>query len=273
MKTIAFVGPSGTGKSYRSIFVSRQYNADAIIDDGLLISHGKVIAGTSAKKESTRIASVKHALFMNDSDAKEVKDALQKSNIKRLMILGTSEKMARQIAGRLGVGPIEQIIRIEDVSTPNEIKTAQNMRITQGKHVIPVPAPEIKKDFSGYFLHPLRFFQKNLDTEIDTEESDKSIVRPSFSYMGDFMISDNVLINMTEYEAKKIEGIYKINSTNIRKTTHGVHLDISATYVYGCNIFDVSRKLQLIVRKNIEEYTAVNVRRVHIYVKSLYVQD
>ena len=51
MRVIAFVGPSGTGKSYRSVMVSQQYGADAIIDDGLLISHGKVIAGTSAKKE------------------------------------------------------------------------------------------------------------------------------------------------------------------------------------------------------------------------------
>lgn len=42
--------------------VSQQYGADAIIDDGLLISHGKVIAGTSAK-EPTKIASVKHALL------------------------------------------------------------------------------------------------------------------------------------------------------------------------------------------------------------------
>ena len=50
MRVIAFVGPSGTGKSYRSVMVSQQYGADAIIDDGLLISHGKVIAGTSAKK-------------------------------------------------------------------------------------------------------------------------------------------------------------------------------------------------------------------------------
>ena len=54
MRVIAFVGPSGTGKSYRSVMVSQQYGADAIIDDGLLISHGKVIAGTSAKKRTDK---------------------------------------------------------------------------------------------------------------------------------------------------------------------------------------------------------------------------
>ncbi|MBR0470205.1 MAG: hypothetical protein IJJ55_03190, partial [Clostridia bacterium] len=79
MKVIAFVGPSGTGKSYRSIMVSRQHGADAIIDDGLLISHGKVIAGTSAKREATKIASVKHALFMNRPQVEEIKKALSSS--------------------------------------------------------------------------------------------------------------------------------------------------------------------------------------------------
>ena len=90
MKVIAFVGPSGTGKSYRSLIIAKENNADGIIDDGLLISQGKVIAGTSAKKEDTRIASVKHALFIPPKYASEMQQALKKSNIKTLMILGTS---------------------------------------------------------------------------------------------------------------------------------------------------------------------------------------
>ena len=36
MKVIAFVGPSGTGKSYRALTVASMNGADAIIDDGLL---------------------------------------------------------------------------------------------------------------------------------------------------------------------------------------------------------------------------------------------
>ena len=97
MEVIAFVGPSGTGKSYRSLIVAKENCADGIIDDGLLISNGKVIAGTSAKKEDTRIASVKHALFLPNRYASEMKSALKKSKIKKLMILGTSEGMAVKI--------------------------------------------------------------------------------------------------------------------------------------------------------------------------------
>lgn len=269
MRVIAFVGPSGTGKSYRSLMVAQLHGADGIIDDGLLISHGKVIAGTSAKREATRIASVKHALFLPNEYASEMKKALKKGKIKTLMILGTSEDMAIKIARRLEVGKIEYFVHIEDVATPEEIKMANRMRLEDGKHVIPVPTFEIKKQFSGYFLHPLRRFQKNLDIEEEHAEADKSIVRPTFSYMGDYIISDEVLIQLSIHEALKIDGIIKINNINVRKTGHGVHMDITATLRYGVNIYDVCRKAQQNIRETVEYLTSVNMRRVHFLVKSL----
>ena len=37
IKVYAFVGPSGTGKSYRAQMVANEKNINFIIDDGLLI--------------------------------------------------------------------------------------------------------------------------------------------------------------------------------------------------------------------------------------------
>lgn len=269
MKVIAFVGPSGTGKSYRSIMVSRQHGADAIIDDGLLISHGKVIAGTSAKKEATKIASVKHALFMNAPQVEEIKNALYRENIKCLMILGTSDGMVHKIAKNLGIGEVSEIIRIEDVATKREMDMAVRMRRTEGKHVIPVPTFEIKQDFSGYFIHPLKRFLKNRNEESDIGAADKSIVRPTFSYMGDYTISDNVINSIAVHEANKISGLVKVISTNLRKTKHGVHIDMAVSVKYGCNIAEVSKRVQHSVRRNIEEYTSINARKVNVFVKNL----
>ncbi len=269
MKVIAFVGPSGTGKSYRSVMVSQQYGADAIIDDGLLISHGKVIAGTSAKREPTKIASVKHALFMRSYQVDDARRALKRYNIQCLMILGTSDGMVNKIAKNIGVGDIEQIIRIEDVASREEMNMALRMRSVEGKHVIPVPTFEIKKEFSGFFIHPLRRFQKNLDKEVDTAEADKSIVRPTFSYMGDYTLSDNVINEIAIHEANKIEFMEKVVHINLRKTGHGVHIDMTVILKYGCEIFDVCRKIQLAVIDNVEKYTSVNARRVNILVKNL----
>ena len=48
MKVVAFVGPSGTGKSFRAIGVAHDHGCDGIIDDGLLIEGTNILAGTSA---------------------------------------------------------------------------------------------------------------------------------------------------------------------------------------------------------------------------------
>lgn len=270
MKTIAFVGPSGTGKSYRSILVAQKYGADGVIDDGLLISGTKVLAGTSAKREPTKLASIRHALFTADAHANEVKKAIFDNQLKCVMVLGTSDGMVKKIAARLELPPISRFIRIEEVATPEEMESAKAVRLQQGKHVIPVPTFEIKREFSGYFLHPLRIFQKNMDAASDLSlTDDKSIVRPTFSYMGDYEISDNVICAVAVYEAEKNRAVDKVNSINIRKTEHGVHIDMTLTLEYGCQIYSICRQVQRAVASNIENFTSVNARRVHIYVRGL----
>lgn len=269
MRVIAFVGPSGTGKSYRSVVVSKQYGADAIIDDGILVSNGKLLAGSSAKSLPTRIASVRHALFMNPRRCEEMRRALSDNNIKCLMILGTSDGMVEKIAKNIGIGPIEHTVYIDEIASPEEMKLAKAARTEKGEHVIPVPTFEIKQDFSGYFLHPLRHLQRNLDKSADAIENEKSIVRPTFSYLGDYIISDNVIIEIAAHEAQRIEGVARVHNINLRKTKHGVHIDTTLILYYGVNIFEVSRRVQSAVRDNIEKYTSVNARRVHIYIKNL----
>ena len=54
IRVCAFVGPSGTGKSYRAQMVAGENNIEFIIDDGLLIKGNAVVAGTSAKKSSNK---------------------------------------------------------------------------------------------------------------------------------------------------------------------------------------------------------------------------
>ena len=79
MRVIAFVGPSGTGKSYRAIGVAHKHGCDAIIDDGLLIEGTKILAGTSAKTEQNKVQAVKRAIFMEKDHAAMVREALAKS--------------------------------------------------------------------------------------------------------------------------------------------------------------------------------------------------
>ena len=269
MRTIAFVGPSGTGKSHRCMSVAKRNHADAVIDDGLLISSNKVIAGISAKREATKIASVRCALFMKDEHAQEVIQAIAGSKIQCIMILGTSDAMVQKIAKRLCLPEISQYIRITDVATKEEMAEAKRIRMNEGKHIIPVSTFEIKKDFSGYFLHPLKLFQKNMGKYDMPFDENKTIVRPTFSYMGDFTISDSVIGAIAVHKALQIDGIVKVNMANVRKVTSGVNIDMTLTLKYGYNMAQVCRQIQRAVKDGIEYSTSLNVGHVHIYVKAL----
>lgn len=223
MRVFAFVGPSGTGKSYRAQMVAGENNISYIIDDGLLINENEVVAGESAKKAPTKIETVKHAIFIDEKERKEMVKAIKKYKPESILILGTSDGMVEKIAKNLELPEIQKTIYIEEVATKDEMETARNIRITQGKHVIPVPTFEIKKDFSGYILDPLQIF-KSKGNGKKPYISEKSIIRPTFSYLGNFTISDTVFRQIVEYLARKEEGISKIIRTRVenlrRRTTH-----------------------------------------------------
>ena len=79
-------------------------------------------------------------------------------------------------------------VYIEEVSSPEQIEEAKKIRREQGKHVVPVPTFEIKEQFSGYFMDPLKMFEKK-----DRVYKEKSVIRPTFSYLGNYTISFNTL--------------------------------------------------------------------------------
>jgi len=54
LRVVGFVGPSGTGKSHRAVWVARERGIDFIIDDGLLIRGAQIIAGKSAKRKKQK---------------------------------------------------------------------------------------------------------------------------------------------------------------------------------------------------------------------------
>lgn len=267
MKVYAFVGPSGTGKSYRAQMVAGEYGIKYIIDDGLLIDDNEIVAGTSAKKAPTKIETVKRALFINDDQQKEMKKAIKKNKPKSILILGTSDNMVKEIAKNLGLPEIEKIIYITDVATEREIENAKRIRTTEGKHVIPVPTFEIKKEFSGYLLDPLQIFKtrKNHDPYI----SEKSIIRPTFSYIGNFTISDNVFKQIIEHLAERNERIVDILKIRIIKGETGPSIYVEVEVKYGINIISELNEFKEKCVKEIERQTTMNIRSMKIFAKKI----
>lgn len=269
MKVYALVGPSGTGKSYKAIVVAKMIGASAIIDDGILVHNSKLVAGKSAKKEPTYLASVRRALFMEDDHANEVKKAIKDLNIDSILILATSKQMAQMIAKRLELGSIERFIDIKEVSSDLEIKKAITMRNKEGKHVVPVPTFEIKKDFSGLLIYPLKLFKRiNLNDYIVAE---KTIVRPTFSYLGEYTISENVLIAYVRRVLKKSKDIARILSIDLAIKNNLLYIKIEVILKFGCNIKSVLEGIQREIKEEIEYYTSINIEYIHIIAKGVQV--
>ena len=271
IKMYAFVGTSGTGKSYRAQWVAGQRNINYIIDDGLLIKENKIIAGKSAKKAPTKVETVKEALFYREEQRKEIIDAIEKYKPESILILGTSKGMVNKIAENLKLPPIENYIFIEDVATQEEIEDAKRVRLLEGKHVIPVPTFEIKKDFSGFLLDPLQIFKTKSNNKPYITE--KSIIRPTFSYLGNFKISDTVFKQIAEYVADKTDAIYKITKIRIENYGEGISLYLEVTIVYGYNVVDSINEFKENCTKEIEKLTAMNVLNIEIIVKNIYVPE
>ena len=272
IRVYAFVGPSGTGKSYRAQMVASENNISYIIDDGLLVNENEVVAGESAKKAPTKIETVKHAIFIDEKERNQMKKAIKKLKPESILILGTSDGMVEKIAENLGLPKIEKTIYIQDVATEAEMKTARNIRVTQGKHVIPVPTFEIKKDFSGYILDPLQIFRSK-GKGGNPYISEKSIIRPTFSYLGNFTISDSVFRQIAEQIANNMPSVYEVTRTRVENYGDGISIYMEAIINYGNNIIDVMQELKNKTKKEIEKQTAMNVLKVDLVAKGIHMEE
>ena len=270
IKVYAFVGPSGTGKSYRAQMVANENNIHYIIDDGLFINDNDIIAGESAKKAPTKIETVKKALFLQQAQKDEIRKAIEKYKPESILILGTSDGMVNKIAANIGLPPIEKIIYIDEIATPEEIQEARRSRVTEGKHVIPVPTFEIKKDFSGFILDPLQIFKFKGENN-KPYISEKSIIRPTFSYLGNFTISDTVFRQIIEYIAYKDKNIHKIIRTRIDNQPEGPYVYIELSVEYGENVRTIVDNFKNKVIKELEKLTTMRVRTIKIIIKEIYV--
>lgn len=215
MEVIAFFGPPGTGKSDRALVVAYENKASCIIDDGILIYHSRIVAGKSAKREESRLKAVRRAIFWDAEQREEVRQALEKINPKRVLILGTSDRMVETICKALGLPKPSKYIRIQDVARPDEMLKAKEARNKEGKHVIPVPTMELKPYFKGYLIDPLRFF-RNRKKEMPkrfSENEERSVVRPVFSYYGKLSFSDRVIEALVYYAVRDMK---KIRITYVR---------------------------------------------------------
>ena len=268
MIVYALIGKSGSGKSHRAQYVSKDYSIEYIIDDGLLIKGNRVVAGASAKAEATKIGAIRRAVFNDSFHRQQVMDTIKEDKPSSILVIGTSDNMINKIVESLELPSVYKRIYIEDIATQREIDIATKIRKEQGKHVIPVPTFAIKRDFSGYFIDSIKNFTRR-DKGMESEDSEKTVVRPTFSYLGKYIISNNVIKSMISFAGEKVDGIHRILKVNIENSNKGLKIDMDISVNYGCLIYDIVENLKEYIRSEIEYMTALNILEINIYVKSL----
>ena len=277
MKIVSFTGKSGTGKSYQATHLAQSRGYDAIIDDGLLIYKGQIVAGTSAKKCASKAAAMRTALFYYDDHRSDVINALIKYRPDTLMIIGTSDKMTNIIASQLGLHEPDERIYIEDVTSEEDRAIASHHRNDEGEHVIPAPLGQLRRDFAGYFMNPLKLFRdRALGNDVSTKQErddgevlDRTVVRPRFSYFGSFEISEQVIRDIVNIAAEKYENYMVVadRMSNGKQNNMSVTIDIRA--VKDPLLVDRCIEFQNDVFNAIANMTAFTVDSVNVRIRDI----
>ena len=268
MKVYSFSGESGTGKSYQAMNLCKQFNIEGIIDDGLFIHNQKVAAGTSAKKAKTTIGAVKTALFVYPEWREKVKEKIKEINPDSILVIGTSDRMVDIIIERLELpGPHERVY-IDDVTSENERATAKKQRKQQGEHVIPAPTFQLKRDFAGYFLNPLKIF-KALSMNDNSLNQERTVVRPTFSYAGQYVISERVIRDIIRCVAEEFSKNLVVNDYYENANTDRLEIEIDVTVRYTVDVMDIVTEFQNNVKNMVEEMTAFHIKKVDIGIKDI----
>ena len=274
MKVYSLSGKSGTGKSFQAINLCKEKNIESIIDDGLFIYRNKVISGISAKRQRTIIQAVKTAIFSDDDKAEEAKAAIARMNPESLLVIGTSDEMIDRIVARLELPEPSERIYIEDITTEEERVIARKQRKEMGQHVIPAPTFQLRKQFSGYFMKPMRIFREfGPKGQHWKETAEKSVVRPSYSYMGKYNISEKVMSDIIDCIGADMGCIRQADKVLIKEkremSNEGIELEIAVNMNYGEDLMGKAETFQSRVANEIEEMTAFNVNKVDVEVKDI----
>ena len=265
MIVYTLIGSAGTGKSYQSMNLLSEYGIEGLVDDGLFIYNGKIEEGISAKRQTTKVGAIKTALFTKEEHRAAVAAKIKELDPPSVLVIATSEEMADRILDRLELPRATHVIHIEDITTEEEREQAARQRLLQGKHVIPAPTLQLKRTFAGYFLDPLRILKEPQKEN----RSEKTVVRPTYSYMGDFFISDAVLTDIAECVAMECEGVSKVLRVYENDSPDSLSMTVSVAMEQGSGIMAKAAEYQHRLASKVEDMTAFNVVRVDVEIRQL----
>ncbi|MGM9926069.1 MAG: hypothetical protein ACI35R_17625 [Bacillus sp. (in: firmicutes)] len=265
MEIYSLSGQSGTGKSTSALAFAHQKMIPAIIDDGLLIVNGHKAAGTSAKFEKYALTAVKRATFSDKQHIEEVQAALKRYFIGKILIIGTSDRMTRLIAERLQIGEIHHYFHVEDIRTSSEIKLAQYVRKTEGKHIIPIPYKQVEQNFFK------KLIRKGMDILSPKKEriGETTIVFPDF-HRGSIQIEKKVFIDLVEQTCLLNPIVTHAHSIHVSLEGEPVvAFHVGIAHPFSFHLVREIEELQWCIYRNFLEYVGIEFTSIDINVESI----
>ncbi len=273
VQVTALVGKSGTGKSFRAQLIARKYSMDAIIDDGLLIQGQKILAGRSAKRERGAIEAVKAAVFHDQTHAREVQRVLERIRAQRILILATSEKMVLRIAARLDLPRPQRVISIEDVATEEEIDTALRSRRVQGRHIIPVPPIEVRRDHANIVIDSITIFLRNKILRRRGRVFEKTVVSPQFERRGSVTVSEAALTQMVLHCVQEFAPEFAVERLVVVGDLRQPGLEVVLRVPFDVPVAGRLHQLRDYIISSVERFSGLLVDQVDITVDQIGSRD
>ena len=103
--------------------------------------------------------------------------------------------------------------------------------------------------------------------------TEKSIIRPTFSYLGNYTISDNVIRTIAEKVAMETDGVYKVQRVKVDSYSNGIMIYIDVILEYGSVLRDLMKDYKDKAKREIDRLTAMNVLDIQIVAKGLHIPE
>ncbi len=270
IKVYALVGKAGTGKSFRARLIADRHGIEAIIDDGLVIHRGKIVAGRSAKHDEYYLTAIKTSLFNDLNHRNEVIAALNKAKFQKILLLGTSDRMIHRNCLTLGLPAPEEIFRIEDVATEAEIAAAREDRKVRGKHVIPLPIIEVKQAYPKLIARAIKvWLALHIHPGKNEAAYEKTVVRPAYHTIGEITISENALVQMILHCLREQEPDLSAERIRVRKGKEGYEVKINISLPYGKEAADTCHRLRGYIMDKIQNYAGIQISKLALNIDSI----
>ena len=123
---------------------------------------------------------------------------------------------------------------------------------------------QLKRSFAGYFLDTLGLFKGRAQAT-----NERTVVRPSYSYIGDYVLSDKVINDICEITARKKKIISDVIMVTQEPSPENYVINIAVKIRPNCSLWDDVLDYQKAVNDMVEEMTAFNVSEVNVEVRGI----